>query len=202
LHHREPLWSPQGGVPVEVHVALVPPGVVSRRLDFTALSSSSRRVSGPAGELSVLDKVASALHLAYHARDLHVWRDVVLLSRSLRSFDATERARFDACVRAEKRDGLRLESVVAAADRIMSDQTVSNPAVARYLSWAEIREDIPRRFAHVDFVEAYVGRCPVHVFRLDRSRRNLAGWLRSWIRNLVLLPAVVRIARRRAQHAG
>ncbi len=199
LHHREPLSSPRG-VPVEIHVALVPPALVGQRLDHAALASSLRRVSGPAGEVDILDDVTAALHLAYHARDLHVWRDIVLLSRALRVLDAADRARFDAHVRAERRDGLRLASAAAAADAIGCGQLRCRRAHKRYLAWAVWREDLPRRLAHVELIEAALGRCPRHILGLEYARRGPASSLRCWIRGLLVLPSIARLLMRRRRH--
>jgi hypothetical protein len=195
LHHREPVVLPQIGVPVEVHLTLAPTSLVSRHLDYETLGVSSRTVNGPIGEVTVLDAVASAVHLAYHARDMHTWRDIVLLSRLLRGFDRASRARFNAQVNAEKQDSLRLASAVAAADCIAFDGIVQTPGVKRYLAWAMVREGLPRRFGYPHLAEALFGQCPVRELRIECARGRLAGWLRCWVRNLVALPLIVRIAR-------
>jgi hypothetical protein len=199
-HHRAALYPPAMDVPVEVHVALAPPLLVSRCLDYAALEPLSRRANGPVGEVRVLDAVASAVHLAYHARDLRVWRDIVMLSRLLRDFDGAARACFDAYVNAEKRDGLRLASAVAAADAIAFDAECGG-AVKRYIAWATLREDLPERMSYAtDIVEAVVGRCPMPELRLDHAA-GIAPWLRAWIRNAVLLPSLGRIALWRRSHS-
>jgi hypothetical protein len=195
LHHREPVVLPRIGVPVEVHLTLAPITLVSQRLDYKALAFSSRRVNGPIGEVTVLDAVASAVHLAYHARDLHSWRDIVLLARLLRLFDRVSRARFDVYINTEKHDALRLASAVAAADSIAFEGTVQAPAVKRYLTWATMREGLPRRFGYPHVAEALVGRCPIRELRIECARDGLAAWLRCWVRNLTSLPLIVRIAR-------
>ena len=200
-HHRAALRPPHVDVPVEVHVALAARPLVSRRLDYEALLPSSRLVTGPAGEVRVLDDVAAAVHLAYHARDLHVWRDIVLLSRLIRNFDAATRLRFDAYVMAEKRDGLRVASAVAAADAIASGGAKLTAAMKRYIRWAMVREDLPARIAHVDIAEAFAGRCRMPDLRRDHAP-SFATWLRIWLRNLVLLPAIVRFARHRSKTNG
>jgi len=195
-HHREPLRSPHVDLPVEVHVTLARPAVVSQRLDYAALAPSSRCVNGPIGEVRILDEVASAVHLAYHARDLRVWRDIVLLSRMLRNFDDCRRERFNGFIEAERRDSLRLMSAVAAADAIAFGKPLSKGAVKRYVAWAEVREDLPRRFAHVDVMEAAVGRCTIPKLQLRHARRDFIEWSRIWIRNLVMLPFIARSAHR------
>jgi hypothetical protein len=199
-HQREPQVSPHVGLPVEVHVSLSPAPIVSQPLDYAALEPSSRRICGPVGEICTLDQVASAVHLAYHARDLGVWRDIVLLARSLCGFDRAARARFDDFVKAEKRDRIRLASAVAAADAVAFEGTRPAPEVRRYLAWAQLREDLPRRFAHTLIVEGIIGRCPIPELQIDRTRPDVPKWLRIWARNLVLLPSLGRSMRQhRAQ---
>lgn len=195
-HHYEPLVLPRINVPVEVHIALAQAAVVGQNLDYKALEPSVRRIHGPVGEVNVLDEVGAAVHLAYHARDLHVWRDIVLLSRLLRKLDRASRSRFDAFVKAEKRDGLRLTSAVNAADAIAFETSSSARAVKRYLAWAKLREGLPYRFGSPDIVEAAVGRCTVPELRLH-SRHNLARFLRCWIRNVAMLPFIARTALQR-----
>jgi hypothetical protein len=196
MHHREPVMRPDIGVPVEVHLELVPPAGVSRRLDYTALAPSVKRVSGPFGRVDMLDDVGCALHLAYHARDLTIWRDIVLLSRLLSRFDDASRTRFDAHVAAETRDGVRLMSAVAAAAALRGPAADPRPAVRRYLAWTELREDLPRVLGSADILESVVGRNLVPKLRL-RSRAEFAGWLRCWIRNAIALPCIAGIALRR-----
>ena len=201
-HHRGALCPPNVDVPVEVHSALASQRLVSQCVDYSALAPYSELARGPHGEVRVLGRVGSAVHLAYHARDLHVWRDIVLLSRLLRSFDGAERARFDAFVRRERRDGLRLASAVAAADAIAFDTGSPNRSVRRYLAWATVREDLPSAIAHHDIAESVIGRCPIPELRLDYAP-NAIAWLREWIRNLALLVPIARAARfRRERSAG
>jgi hypothetical protein len=192
-HHYEPLVLPQINVPVEVHIALAQSAIVSQTLDYETLQSSICRADGPIGETNVLDDVGAAVHLAYHARDLRVWRDIVLLSRLLRKLDRASRNRFDTFIKAENRDGIRLASAVNAADAIALETSGSAPAARRYYAWAELREGLPNRFGSPDIVEAVVGRCIVPTLRLH-SRRNLVRFLRSWIRNLAILPFIARAA--------
>jgi hypothetical protein len=191
-HHREPLCSPSSNVPVEVHTELAIPAMVSERLDFCALAGSSHDVAGPVGVVRVLDDDMAALHLAYHARDLRVWRDVVLLSRKLRALDSAARARFDARVCAETLDGLRLASAVAAADELAFNR---RPAmrVRRYLAWVDMREDLPRRLGDGEVIEMFVGACRVPKLQLN-GRHDFPRWVRAWLSCLGAVPAVLRSA--------
>ncbi len=196
LHHGEPLVAPAIGVPVEIHHSLVPPALVNQRLDYAALAPAAQTVYGPIGAVRVFDEVTAAVHLAYHARDLAVWRDIVLLARLLRRFDDAARARFDGWIAGERRDGLRLRSAVAAADAFETEPRAMSPAVRRYLAWVNVREDLPARFGSPDLAEALLGRCRIAKLSLH-SRHDVGLWLRCWLRNLALLPMLVRRTRSR-----
>jgi len=176
-HHHAPLMAPGERVPVELHVALAVPRSVSQVLDFRRLLSGSTLVDGPAGTVRVLDELHSALHLAYHGRDLRVWRDIVLLSRMLRVMAPAERARFDAMVQAERRDRVRLRSAVAAADALTGSTHMPDRAIRQYLAWCAVREDLPaglRRRVHI--VEAVMARSPRHFSGWRESLHQVRGW--------------------------
>ncbi len=192
MQHRAPLFAADGNVPVEVHVALVTPGRVTNALSYAELAPFARTVTGPAGDVRVLDDVAAAVHLAYHARDFRVWRDIVLLERKLRALTLIERAQFDGIVAREKRDAVRMRAAVAAAEAVAGTPQKLGSSVARYLTWAVAREEMPallRRRAHI--VEAIVARCPTRYEGLWQTSAQALGWLY----NVVLTAAVVRAAR-------
>ncbi len=186
-HHHAPLFVPGERVPVELHVALSVPRSVSQVLDFRRLLPGSLLVEGPAGTVRVLDEVHSALHLAYHGRDLRVWRDIVLLSRMLRAMGPTERSRFDAMVDGERRDRVPLKSAVAAADALCGSARRPQGTIRQYLAWCGVREDLPeslRRRAHI--VDAVMARRPRHFSGWRESLLQLRGWMYN-----VALTAVV-----------
>ncbi len=188
-HHIAPLIMPGERVAVELHVALATPGSVSENLDYARFFPHSEIVEGPAGSVRVLDRVHSALHLAYHARDLQVWRDIVLLSRLLRAMTTQQRANFDAHANAERRDRVRLRAAIAAADAIRDARLELGSAVRGYLAWSVDREDFPelfRRRAHI--IEALVARSPRHFSGWRESLRQSKGWLY----NLALTPSILR----------
>jgi len=187
-HHHAPLGVPGERVPVEVHGALAVPRSVSQVLDFRRLLPGSMLVDGPAGTVRVLDEVHSALHLAYHGRDLRVWRDIVLLSRMLRAMAPAQRAHFDAMVHAERRDRVRLRSAVAAADALSGSAALPQRAIRHYLAWCAVREDLPaglRRRAHI--VEAVMARSPRHFSGWRESLVQLRGWTYNAILTVVVL---------------
>lgn len=189
IQHRAPLWPPRGNVPVEVHVALAMPGSVSAALDYETLAPHVRSVVLSEGETAaVFDDVAAALHLAYHARDFHILRDIALLASYLRGMTPSERDAFDRLVRSERRDALRLSSAVAAADLFNTGHRPSGRAVS-YLDWVCVREDLPpalRKRAAV--LEALRGRCLPHY----RGAAYTLGQLHRWAYNAAALPVLFR----------
>jgi hypothetical protein len=190
VHHRAELWPPAGFVPVEVHIALGVPGSVSAALDFKALAAHIRGVDAPGGPVRVLDDVGSAIHLAYHARDFHNLRDIVLLSRYLRRMSSRQENEFDQLVRRERRDTVRLASAVAVARSFGAD-TALPKQLAAYVSWVVVREDLPlalrKRAGIIDAVEArsylYYRGLPYTLSRLHR-----------WAYNLMATPILLRWA--------
>ncbi len=199
LHHRAPLWPQAGFAPVEVHVALCAPGTVSAPLDYDDLRGHVRTVAGSAGTLKVFDDVASALHLAYHGRDLHVLRDILLLSRLLRGMSVAERAAFDRLVAREGRDTIRLRSAIAAADSLAEERSIA-PQFAAYLSWAIVREDLPIALRKRSFLlEAWFARA----FPAYRGPSHAIRQTHRWIYNLIATPAIVAWARaQRTMHGS
>jgi hypothetical protein len=200
MHHREPLKSPRTGIPVEVHSILIRADAVDQELDYSALQCHVRSVNGPIGEASVLDDVGAAVHLAYHARDLSVLRDIVLLARLMVRFDVRSRAQFEAFVGRERRDRLRLTSAVALADWINETEPVRGPS-RRYLSWAIFREDLPANIEH-DIPEALLGRCAALKLRYHLGDHRLFNSFRTYLRNIVALPLIGRIALWRRKTSG
>jgi hypothetical protein len=188
------LCSPHVALPVEVHVTLARPAVVSQRLDFAALVSSSRWVNGPAGEVRVLDAVLSAVYLAYHGEIFGLARHRAAVTLVAHTFDGAARARFDAYVKAERRDGPRLASAVAAADAIAFDRVSSIGAVKRYIAWAEVCEDLPRRFALKPTSLKRYSAAAGYRDSNSTTRGVTRNLLRCWIRNLMLLPMIARVA--------
>ncbi len=187
--HRAPLIVPGERVPVELHVTLSTPRSVTQPLDYTGLVAHTEVVAGPAGNVRVLDRVHSAVHLAYHGHDLRVWRDIVLLSRLLRAMTPKERNDFQALASAERRDRVRLQAAIAAADALAGCSVDLAPDVRRYLAWSLEREDFPellRRRAHL--IEGIVARNPRHYLGWRESLRQLRGWAY----NVAVTPAIVR----------
>lgn len=176
-HHYAPLAKPGEPIPVEIHVALATPGSVSQPWTYEDLVAHTVATEGPAGRARVLDAVYSAVHLAYHARDFHVWRDVVLLARRLRAFRWDERVTFEAAIAGERRDAVRLRAAVACADAINGVKKPPAARVRRYVAWAIAREqlsDALRRRAHA--VDHLIGCRPRRFAGVREALRKLRGW--------------------------
>jgi len=188
VHHRAPLWPPKGNVPIEVHTQLTLPGSVSATLNFHTLFPLSRISEGPHGAVRTFDDVGSALHLAYHARDFHIWRDVVLLSRYLRRMSPEEQAKFNRLISNERRDRTRLYSVVEVARSLIAPIQLSG-SMRRYISWAIIREDFPDRLKkRTGIMDAWYAKLAPYY----RGARHTVGSVPRWIYNVVATPIILR----------
>ncbi|MBV8373917.1 MAG: nucleotidyltransferase family protein, partial [Candidatus Eremiobacteraeota bacterium] len=113
-HHLAPLL-PQCGVGVELHRALAPPG----RLSFDARGAAVRgyAVETRAGETRayVLNRIATALHLAIHPLERLKWRDIFLLAEQVAQMDENERRALQSIVHSERLEPVRLQAIVYAA---------------------------------------------------------------------------------------
>jgi len=190
VHHRAELWPPAGFAPVEVHVSLGVPGSVSAALDFDTLIDHVRNVDTPSGPVRVLDAVGSALHLAYHARDFHNLRDIVLLSRYLRQMSPQQRNQFDRLIERERRDPVRLASAVAVALSVTGDTSLPK-LLAEYVSWITVREDLPpalRKRAGV------IGAVMARSYLYYRGFPYTISRLHRWTYNLIATPVLLRWA--------
>jgi hypothetical protein len=141
-----PLFPPGDGLPVELHTSLAPPGTSSIDLDWSSLQGFMERVPGPAGEMSCLNRLGKALHLAIHAVQPIEWcslRDVVLLAAALKDLSPSEKERLSQIIRSERIDRIRLGATVALAARLGKIPWPTTPQELKFLRWAVRREDIP-----------------------------------------------------------
>lgn len=155
-HHSAPLFPPQRGVPIELHIQLTPPGTLEETLDWERLAPHMETVEGPAGPALCLDDFANALHLAAHAIGITRLRDVYLLAAIVRRSPQALGTQLAAFAARQRGSRLLLEGVLALAARLAGIPWRTSREVERYLDWVMRREDIPayvRRRAQV--VEAW-----------------------------------------------
>ena len=141
-HHLAPFYKP-GAAPVELHHELAPPGSMTLRLDYDTLLAHSTVVCSGAIAARVLDSIASALHLALHARDFSALRDLVLLAAQLRELDATRLECLRAFAGRERMDRIRLQAALHTAAQLAGVAWPVDAATRRYLGWVSVREDLP-----------------------------------------------------------
>lgn len=183
-HHAASLFPPGGEFPVEVHHALAPPGSIVLRTDWDALVPYFESLDGPAGEVRVLNRLGTALHLAIHAIGLTRLRDVALLARALQGLTAFERERLAEIAGVETRDPIRLNAALVLAARVAGVPWTTGPAVERYLRWALAREDMPLYIqARCESVETLLARPRAPWAAL----RGLVPWWSSG-REIVFVP--------------
>lgn len=142
-HHAAPLFPPERGWAIELHVALAPPGWLSMPLDWDALAGHLVTVDGPAGSVKTLDHFGTALHYAVHAVGMRRLRDVVLLAKAIQKLGPAERRDFRAAIAAEQIDAIRLSSAVLLAARLAGLGWPADGSHEEYLRWVMRREDMP-----------------------------------------------------------
>jgi putative nucleotidyltransferase-like protein len=195
-HHAVPLFPPAGAFPIELHHALAPPGSLSTVTDWDRLAPHLVGVDGPAGTVTQLDPVGTALHLGIHAIGFTRLRDVALLARALRGLDAGGLDALRAVVRSERRDPVRLEASFLLAARIAGIRWDAGIAVERYVRWALVREDLPVSLRdRCDALDAYVA----HPGAPWPALRALVPW---WSRGTAVAAVPGRIAGRCATNAA
>jgi hypothetical protein len=181
-HHVAPLVPADGGVPVELHLALAPPGAFSQTLDWNTLSKYFRTIDGPAGEARALNDLGAAIHLASHSTRITRLRDIFVVAQLLRRMDSTEVVHLKHFVDREQVEQVRLGAVVAMASQLGGVDWDESPAVRRYLDWILRREDLPalmRRRSH--FVDTCYATVDFHLrleallsgIQLRRSKHRL-----------------------------
>lgn len=166
-HHLPPLVPADlAGAPIELHVALAPPGRFTTPLDAASLMRYVRAIDGPAGRAGVLDDEGSALHLLIHALGVAPLRDIVLAARLLRRLPSEARGRLRRIVAEERRETVRLRANLALAERLAGIGAAPEPRVGRYLRWVLQREDLPRALRdRAAFVEALLAGVPSSPFK-------------------------------------
>jgi len=145
-HHAAPLLPATSGCPIELHVALAPPGWFSIPLDWEALRPHCISVQGPAGPALVLDAARSALHYAVHAVGIHRLRDVVLLAKMFEALSAQERTWLRTTIAQERIETVRLGAAVVLAARLAGEPWPATGPQEEYLRWVMRREDMPMFF--------------------------------------------------------
>lgn len=152
-HHRVPLIL-EGEKPVELHVALAPPGDLSLATSWDALAAHLKPIAG-SDHVFTLDPFARALHLAIHGAASGTLRDAVALAELLRDHAGLR----DDLIRRLQQDtiaAVALLTVVACADDLLAGGEVLPGAAIRNRSWIERREELPVWLrARSQFVDAW-----------------------------------------------
>ncbi|MBC5811519.1 MAG: nucleotidyltransferase family protein [Candidatus Eremiobacteraeota bacterium] len=145
-HHAAPLYPPKGEpAPLELHVTLTPPGMLSTASDWDALISHTRTIEGPQGPALALDAFGNTLHHALHCVGFERLRDIVVCAQGLRAMSAAERDELAALAASESRDPVRLGAVLELAARVAGVAwPKADPDALAYLRWVAARENMPR----------------------------------------------------------
>ena len=144
-HHLAPLVHPAYAKPLELHLALAPPGSFSTRSDWSVFEGHLETCDGPEGAAARLDSYGSALHYALHGAGLYRLGDALQVARIAQRDPHVLDAVMD-IAQGERVQRVALQSVLAAASRIAGLDHRFDRDVGRYLAWAAEREDLPRLY--------------------------------------------------------
>ena len=225
-HHAAPLFSPDGGVPVELHRELYLRDSISLSTEYEAMAPYARLAAQAPGSAYTLNAAGTALHLIVHGFGRPPLRDLYLLAVLLRSMAADERAQLAVALEAETKEPVRLAATAYAAACMAGIPWRASTDARRFAQWCIQRENLPRALyvrndcadavmAHPDravraFLRAAIGTRPVAegmlqsvlhqparaVLRAVAGIRILCGLQRKRLR-----PGWVRIALRGALRA-
>ncbi|HZZ65222.1 MAG TPA: nucleotidyltransferase family protein [Candidatus Baltobacteraceae bacterium] len=154
-HHDVPLY-PSSGVPVELHRALAPwqLGVPN---EWDQLQPYIMKLDTPAGPVSVLDAIGTALHLTIHAIHRPALREHVLLAQHLRTLSDFDFKRLGGLLSRERRFHIRLDAAMAIAADLAGITIPVGQAAQNMASWVNTRDDLPRPLRRrTDCVDAFL----------------------------------------------
>jgi hypothetical protein len=123
---------------------LAPPGRLSLDTRVRALRLYTLEVPVGRTRVYVLNRTATALHLAIHILEGLKLRDLFLLAEQLAQMSADERHALRSIVDTERLEPIRLPAVVYAAARAAGLQWPATTSVRRYARWMLQRGDLPR----------------------------------------------------------
>jgi hypothetical protein len=143
-HHHLAALYPQRGAFVELHRLLAPPGRIS--LDTCIAALRAYAVEAPAGQarVRVLNRTATALHLAVHMLESLKLRDLFLLAEKLAQMSEGEKRALRAIVNTERLEPIRLQAIVYAAATAAGLQWPASAPARRFAHWILQRGDLPR----------------------------------------------------------
>ncbi len=156
-HHLAPFYGEGLRKPVELHVALAPPGKFSTQSDWTALADRMRPIDGPGGTTLALDVLGAAMHRVLHGVGLYRLYDVAVLALDMRENPWLPAALTHVFER-EATQSVGARAVIASASRIAGVDSVHDPDAAAYLRWVSQREELPAFLRlRSQFADAYFG---------------------------------------------
>jgi hypothetical protein len=173
-HHAAPLFA-ENAVPVEVHRAISVRGL-NLPATWDDLQSYSEVVTSPFGDVRVLDRVGTALHLAVHCLQRPALREIVLLAQQLQRLEKREFERVRDMIAGERRYAVPLNASMLLATRLAGMQWHCDDRSKRFANWMLVREDLPRLLrARPECVDAWLAGAPGP--RIDGFFRNVLWFL-------------------------
>ncbi|HEY9180663.1 MAG TPA: nucleotidyltransferase family protein [Candidatus Baltobacteraceae bacterium] len=187
-HHAAPLVK-AGALPVEVHHALSKTPL-SVPKDYAALASHLRTLDAGGMPVTILDPVATALHLAVHTLQRPALREMLLLAQQLLRMDESERRALRGLLEREPAYRSHLIGAVVFACEMAGIPWSGDDDSARFAEWMKLREELPRPLrARTACADAWIG-AP----RSRRIRAMLAAPPPGMARAAVHLAATCAIA--------
>jgi Uncharacterised nucleotidyltransferase len=170
-HHHLAALYPQRGAFVELHRLLAPPGRISLDTRIAALRAYAVEASAGQARVYVLNRTATALHLAVHMLETLKLRDLFLLAEKLVQMSEGERRALRSIVNTERLEPIRLQAVVYAAATAAGLQWPASAPARRFARWILQRGDLPRplRGVRQACVNAWLGADGRHLHAAMRA---------------------------------
>lgn len=154
-HHLAPLTAPDGGKPLELHVALAPRRAFSSPSDWSSLVSEMETVDGASGTTLRLNPYARCVHMLLHGAGLYRLADAVQIAAELVAHPALLE-RLNAFAACETVQRVPMSAVLELAAQMAGMTRQRDAAVEAYLEWVRVREDLPASLrGRMHFVDAW-----------------------------------------------
>jgi hypothetical protein len=156
-HHLAPFYGSETQKPVELHLALAPPGKFSVKSDWDALASRMETIDGPGGPTLRLDAVGEGMHRVLHGIGLYRLFDVVVLALDMRENPRVAGA-LERIFSEETTQPIGARAVIASAARMAGVEAAADANAGTYLGWISRREELPAFLRlRAQFADAYFG---------------------------------------------
>ncbi len=144
-HHLAPLVTPRFPKPLELHVALGPPGYFSLATGWPELVCYREPIDAPGDPAMRLNDLGAALHLLLHGTGIYRFGDAVQVALILRRRPDLA-ATLAQITQAETIQRIPVQAVLYAACSLVGIELRIDDGVRAYAQWAFAREELGRPF--------------------------------------------------------